>query len=226
MHMITELKETSVHRLNLNDFCYLFFYLDSDRGELPKHPDLSDHLPQASSSPTPKHELYNGEEASDRDFNQTQNIPPLKITRSISTSTEDIMCVITKEDKSTSTDDLETFEDKIESVESSDTENIDRTGESEFHPTSLDDESDNICAGLEYQDTNLTDASKVQFLQNQLLAIQTQSVKDRRKFSETRRYWTDPVIAINSGLNELQRASSSPSLLGERLPLASVGFPP
>lgn len=215
-----------IHRLNLNDFWYLFIYLDSDRGEHPKDADLSDHLPQPSSSPTPKHELYNGEEAPDRDLNKTQNIPPLKITRSISTSTEDIMCSIIKEDKSTSTDDLETFADKTESVESSDTENIDRSGESEFHPAGLDDESDNICVGLEYQDANLTDASKVQFLQNQLLAIQTQSVQDRRKFSETRRYWTDPVIANNSGLNELQRASSSPSLLGERLPLVSVGFPP
>ena len=152
----------------------------------------------------------------ERDCNQTLSIPPVKITKSISTSTEDVVFAIKKEDKSTSTDDLETFEDKTESVGSSDTENNDRSVESEFHSTSLHDESDIICAGPEYQDTNLTDASKVQFLQSQLLSIQTQSVQERRKFSETRRYWTDPMIASNNlGLNELQRASSSPSLLGE-----------
>jgi len=188
---------------------------DSDRSEHPKDRDLSEHLPQASSSPTPKYELYNGEEAVERDCNQTQSIPPVKITKTISTSTDDIVYTILTEDKSTSTDDLETFEDKTESVESSDTENNDKSVESEFHSTSLNDESDNICAGPEYQDTNLTDATKVQFLQSQLFAIQTQSVQERRKFSETRRYWTDPMIANNLGLNELQRASSSPSLLGE-----------
>ena len=151
----------------------------------------------------------------ERDCNQTQIVQPMKITKSISTSTEDIVCTILKEDKSTSTEDLETFEDRTESVESSDAENNDQSVESEFHSTSVNDESDNICAGPEYRDTNLTDATKVQFLQSQLLAIQTQSVQERRKFSETRRYWTDPVIANNLGLNELQRASSSPSLLGE-----------
>jgi len=148
----------------------------------------------------------------ERDCNQTQSIPPVKITKSISTSTDDI---VLKEDKSTSTDDLETFEDKTESVESSDTENNDKSVGSEFYSTSLNDESDNMCAGPEYQDANMTDATKVQFLQSQLFAIQTQSVQERRKFSETRRYWTDPLIANNLVLNELQRASSSPSLLGE-----------
>lgn len=154
----------------------------------------------------------------ERDCNQTQSVPPVKITKSISTSTEDIVCIINKEDKSTSTDDLEIFQDKTGSVESSDTENNDKSVEFGFHSTSHNDVSDNICAGPEYQDTNLTDATKVQFLQSQLIAIQTQSVQERRKFSETRRYWTDPIIANNLGLNELQRASSSPSLLGERLP--------
>ena len=153
----------------------------------------------------------------ERDCNQTQSISPVRITKSISTSTEDIVCVIKKEDKSTSTDDLEIFQDKTASVESSDTENNDKSVEFGLHSTSPNDVSDNICAGPEYQDTNLTDATKVQFLQSQLLAIQTQSVQERRKFSETRRYWTDPVIANNLGSNELQRASSSPSLLGERL---------
>ena len=152
----------------------------------------------------------------ERDCNQTQSISPVKITKSISTSTEDIVsAAIKKEDKSTSTDDLEIFQDKTASVESSDTENNDKSAELEFHSTSLNDESDNICAAPEYQDTNLTDATKVQFLQSQLLAIQTQSVLERRKFSETRRYWTGPTIANNLGMNELQRASSSPSLLSE-----------
>jgi len=211
-------KENRQLKLNLRKYerTLLGFYddeSDSDRSEHPKDRDLSEHLPQASSSPTPKYELYNGEEAVERDCNQTQSIPPVKITKTISTSTDDIVYTILTEDKSTSTDDLETFEDKTESVESSDTENNDKSVESEFHSTSLNDESDNICAGPEYQDTNLTDATKVQFLQSQLFAIQTQSVQERRKFSETRRYWTDPMIANNLGLNELQRASSSPSLL-------------
>lgn len=209
-------KENRQLKLNLRKYerTLLGFYddeSDSDRSEHLK--DLSDHLPQSSRSPTPKYELCNGEETVERDCNQTQSISPVKITKSISTSTEDMVCAIKKEDKSTSTDDLEIFQDKTASVESSDTENNDKSAEFEFHSTNLSDESDNICAGPEYQDTNLTDATKVQFLQSQLLAIQTQSVQERRKFSETRRYWTDPVTANNLGLNELQRASSSPSLL-------------
>lgn len=209
-------KENRQLKLNLRKYerTLLGFYddeSDSDRSEHLK--DLSDHLPQSSRSPTPKYELCNGEETVERDCNQTQSISPVKITKSISTSTEDMVCAIKKEDKSTSTDDLEIFQDKTASVESSDTENNDKSAEFEFHSTNLSDESDNICAGPEYQDTNLTDARKVQFLQSQLLAIQTQSVQERRKFSETRRYWTDPVTANNLGLNELQRASSSPSLL-------------
>lgn len=209
-------KENRQLKLNLRKYerTLLGFYddeSDSDRSEHLK--DLSDHLPQSSRSPTPKYELCNGEETVERDCNQTQSISPVKITKSISTSTEDMVCAIKKEDKSTSTDDLEIFQDKTASVESSDSENNDKSAEFEFHSTNLSDESDNICAGPEYQDTNLTDATKVQVLQSQLLAIQTQSVQERRKFSETRRYWTDPVTANNLGLNELQRASSSPSLL-------------
>ena len=115
----------------------------------------------------------------ERDCNQTQSVSPVKITKSISTSTEDVVCVINKEDKSTSTDDLEIFQDKTASVESSDTENNDKSVEFGFHSTSHNDVSDNICARPEYQDTNLTDATKVQFLQSQLIAIQTQSVQER-----------------------------------------------
>ena len=127
--------------------------------------------------------------------------------------------IINKEDKCTSTDDLEIFEIKTESAESSDTENnVDRVPECvgpEYNATNLTDTSNNACAGPEYPAPNLTDATKVQFLQTQLLAMQTQSVQERRKFSDTRRYWTDPMIANNLGVKELQRASSSPSLLGE-----------
>lgn len=183
--------------LNLLD---LSLYIDSDHTEHPKDPDAGIHLPQTSSRLSHREELYNGQDAVERDCNQTPSTPPLKTTKSISTSTDDNMCTINKEDKSTSTDDLESFDVKTESVESSDTEN---------------NESDNVCAGPEFQTTNLTDATKVEFLQSQLLAIQTQSVQERRKFSETRRYWTDPMIANNMGVNELHRASSSPSLLGE-----------
>ena len=143
-------------------------------------------------------DLCNGQESPERDCNQTPQ--PLKETKSTSTSTEDII-LTGKEDKCTSTDDLEIFGLKMESVESSDSEN--------------NDDKVPECAGPEYHATSLTDATKVQFLQSQLLAMRTQSVQERRKFSDTRRYWTDPVIANNLGVKELKRASSSPSLLGE-----------
>lgn len=176
---------------------YSFIYSDSDHSEHPKDPDLGVHLPRTSSRSSQGEELYNGEDSPERDCNQTPSTPPFKTTKSISTSTEDIVSTTTKVDKSTSTDDLVSFEVNTESAESSDNENND------------------ICVGSEYQATNLTDANKVQFLQKELLAIQTQSVQERRKFSDTRRYWTDPMIANNVGVNELQRASSSPSVLGE-----------
>ncbi|XP_078369044.1 uncharacterized protein LOC144653017 isoform X2 [Oculina patagonica] len=203
-------KENRQLKLNLRKYerTLLGFYddeSDSDHSEHPKNSDVGVHLPQTSSRLSHTEELYNGQDAEERDCNQTPSTPPLKTTKSISTSTEDIMCTTNREDKSTSTDDLESFDVKTESVESSDTENNDAT--------SLNDASENICAEPEYHATNLTDATKVQFLQSQLLAIQTQSVQERRKFSDTRRYWTDPMIANNMAVNELQRASSSPSLL-------------
>ena len=143
--------------------------------------------------------MYSGSECLETDCNQTPSSPVGKTTKSISTSTEDITRTNTA-DKSTSTDDLESFEMKTESADS---------------PTNLSDtETDeNNCEV--FQDTNLTDATKVEFLQNQLRAIQSQSVQERRKYSETRRYWTDSVVADNFGVNQLHRASSSPSLLGE-----------
>ena len=161
-------------------------------------------------------DLCNGQKSPERDCNQTPQ--PLKETKSTSTSTEDII-LTGKEDKCTSTDDLEIFGLKTESAESSDTENNDdkvpECAGPEYHATSLIEASNNACARREYPAPNLTDATKVQFLQSQLLAMRTQSVQERRKFSDTRRYWTDPVIANNLGVKELKRASSSPSLLGE-----------
>ena len=172
--------------------------IDSDHSEQPKDRDVGVRLTQASTQ-LHNEDLYNGSDTLERDCNQTQSSPLRKTTKSASTSTEDLTRTST-EDKSTSTDDLERFDARSESVRSS---------------TNLSDSEteDNNCDV--FQDTNLTDATKVQFLQNQLYAIQSQSVLERRKFSETRRYWTDPMIANNIGVNELQRASSSPSLLGE-----------
>ena len=155
------------------------------------------HLTQTRSQ-LKSEDLYHGSESPEVDCSQTSGSPLEKTTKSVSTSTEDIRT--STEDKSTSTDDLESFDVKSESLHSS---------------VNLSDAEteDNICEV--FQETNLTDATKVQFLQNQLLAIQTQSVQERRKYSETRRYWTDPMLANNLGVNELHRASSSPSLLGE-----------
>ena len=159
-------------------------------------------MTQATTKPAAQlwnEDLYNGSDTLDRDCNQTPCSLIGKTTKSASTSTEDLTRTST-EDKSTSTDDLERFDVRSESVRSS---------------TNLSDSEteDNNCDVFE--DTNLADATKVQFLQNQLNAIQGQSVLERRKISETRRYWTDPMIANNISVNELHRASSSPSLLGE-----------
>ena len=195
---------------------YLWFYLDSDHSEHPKDPDFGANLTQEDSIVLHGEDLCNGQESPERDCNQTPQ--PLKETKSTSTSTEDII-LTGKEDKCTSTDDLEIFGLKTESAESSDTENNDdkvpECAGPEYHATSLIEGSNNACARREYPAPNLTDATKVQFLQSQLLAMRTQSVQERRKFSDTRRYWTDPVIANNLGVKELKRASSSPSLLGE-----------
>ena len=195
---------------------YLWFYLDSDHSEHPKDPDFGANLTQEDSTVLHGEDLCNGQESPERDCNQTPQ--PLKETKSTSTSTEDII-LTGKEDKCTSTDDLEIFGLKTESAESSDTENNDdkvpECAGPEYHATSLIEASNNACARREYPAPNLTDATKVQFLQSQLLAMRTQSVQERRKFSDTRRYWTDPVIANNLGVKELKRASSSPSLLGE-----------
>lgn len=170
---------------------------DSDRSEQPKDRDVGAHLTQTRSQLNSE-DLYHGSESPERDCSQTSGSSTEKNTKSVSTLTEVIRT--STEDKSTSTDDLESFDVKSESLHSS---------------VNLSDAEtdDNNCDV--FQETNLTDATKVQFLQNQLIAIQTQSVQERRKYSQTRRYWTDPMIANNLGVNELHRASSSPSLLGE-----------
>lgn len=173
------------------DFIYFKILLDSDQSGHPRDPDIGAH----SKSPLSKGD----DESAERDWNQTPNCSVGISTKSVSTSTEDITRTRT-EDKSTSTDDLAGFDVKEESSGS---------------PSNLSDTEtdDNNCEV--FHDTNLTDATKVQFLQNQLIAIQSQSVQERRKFSDIRRYWTDLTLADNLVVNELHRASSSPSLLGK-----------
>lgn len=180
-----------------NEFIYFKILLDSDHSEHPRDPDIGVH----SKSPLSKgdDEYSGGNERAERDWNQTPNCLVGISTKSVSTSTEDITRTRTK-DKSTSTDDLAGFDVKEESSGS----------QSNLSDTETDDNNSEV-----FHDTNLTDATKVQFLQNQLIAIQSQSVQERRKFSDTRRYWTDLTIADNLGVNELHRASSSPSLLGK-----------
>ena len=178
------------------DFNYFKILLDSDHSEHPRDPDIGVH----SKSPLSKgDDKYRDSEPTERDWNQMPNCSVGISTKSASTSTEDITRTRT-EDKSTSTDDLAGFDMKEESSGS---------------PSNLSDTEtdDNNCKV--FHDINLTDATKVQFLQNQLITIQSQSVQERRKFSDTRRYWTDLTIADNLGVNELHRASSSPSLLGK-----------
>ena len=113
------------------------------------------------------------------------------------TSTDDLLPLTAE--KSTSTADLDFCVEHDTSNESSEPDNLKWTER-------------------EYQDNqeNLTDASKVQVLQQQLQALHSQSMNERRKYSTTRRYWTDPVL-INNGnsTSTMHKASSSPSLLGK-----------
>lgn len=132
--------------------------------------------------------------------NQTGSLPPEKTTKTVSTSTEDIARKIT-EDKSTSTDDLEILDAKSGSMHSS--VNLSDAG------------TDDVKLGDILQDTNLTGATKAKFLQNQLLSSQSQGGEEIRKFSAPTRYWAEPMLVDNFVASTLQRASSSPSLLGE-----------
>ena len=172
----------------------LLFFLDSDHSDQPKN--LGVGVGKHTRSPL-RHEDWQEPEC-----NGARTSPQAKIMKSASTSTEDIERKLT-EDKSTSTDDLEKLDVKSASVRSS--VNLSETGT-----------DDNLCDV--FHDTNLTDATKVQFLQNQLLSIQSQqNALERRTFSAPTRYWTDPIIVDRFGPTALQRASSSPSLLGEFL---------
>lgn len=132
--------------------------------------------------------------------NQTGDLPPEKTTKTVSTSTEDIARKIT-EDKSTSTDDLEILDAKSGSMHSS--VNLSDAG------------ADDVKLADVLQDTNLTGATKAKFLENQLLSSQSQGGVEGRKFSAPTRYWTEPMLVDSFAVSTLQRASSSPSLLGE-----------
>lgn len=189
-------KENRQLKLNLRKYerTLLGFYddeSDSDHSDQPKN--LGVGVGKHTRSPL-RHEDWQEPEC-----NGARTSPQAKIMKSASTSTEDIERKLT-EDKSTSTDDLEKLDVKSASVRSS--VNLSETGT-----------DDNLCDV--FHDTNLTDATKVQFLQNQLLSIQSQqNALERRKFSAPTRYWTDPMIVDRFGPTALQRASSSPSLLG------------
>lgn len=118
--------------------------------------------------------------------------------KTASTSTEDLF-PLTTADKSTSTADLDYFHERNFSNDSSEPDSF-GWGEVEY---------------VERQE-NLTDATKVQVLTEQLQAIQSQSLSERRKFSSTRRYWTDPVLLGHKNNDSaLQKASSSPSIMGK-----------
>ena len=178
---------------------FTYFFSDSDHSELTKDCELDVPLSPAANRFYRKHQnLSNSDESLNNQTYQLEkcNSPHTvkPITRSISTSTEKITRIST-EDKSTSTDNLE-FNEESKSFCSL--------------PVA---ENHKYCASP--TSSNLTDTSKVQFLHDQLMTIQSQSVQERRKFSETRRYWTDLMIANNLEASELHRASSSPSLLGE-----------
>ena len=63
-------------------------------------------------------------------------------------------------------------------------------------------------------ENNLTDSTKVRLL-HQLVDMQSQPVTERRKFSDSRRYWSDSSGLDNTlEVNQLCRTSSSPGVLG------------
>ena len=171
--------------------------VDSDLKEQTKDKDANVTM----STSTNEENLCDGVcERLEAECNQTGFLPPEKITKTVSTSTEDIARKIT-EDKSTSTDDLEILDAKSGSMHSS--VNLSDAG------------TDDVRLGDILQDTNLTGATKAKFLQNQLLSSQSQGGVEIRKFSAPTRYWAEPMLVDNFVVSTLQRASSSPSLLGE-----------
>ena len=135
-----------------------------------------------------------------------QQLRRTEVTRTASTSTEDLH-PLTTADKSTSTADLGCFiEQSLTSVSSE----LDSYG----------------WVGSNYSDRqeNLTDATKVKVLTQQIQALEKQSMNERRKFSSTQRYRPDPFL-LDSGqrTNSVQKAPSSQSILG-RYSLIEVMF--
>ena len=131
--------------------------------------------------------------------------PAITISRSTNTSAEDLGREPLKLDKSTSTADLSSFFDS------------DQESGSVFNSSPEADAFRWRDPGERLQDSsNLTDSTKVEFLQTQLKSLEKQSPKERRKYSHTQRYWTPPLVMQDYlNVNELQRASSSPSLYGK-----------
>lgn len=174
----------------------LLWLVDSDLKEQTKDKDAN-----VTMQSTNEENLCDGVcERLEAECNQTGSLPPEKTTKTVSTSTEDIARKIT-EDKSTSTDDLEILDAKSGSMHSS--VNLSDAG------------TDDVKLGDILQDTNLTGATKAKVLQNQLLSSQSQGGEEIRKFSAPTRYWAEPMLVDNFVASTLQRASSSPSLLGE-----------
>ncbi|XP_031570861.1 uncharacterized protein LOC116305153 isoform X2 [Actinia tenebrosa] len=137
----------------------------------------------------------------------------MRITRSASTSMEQLnRNVSAKQDKATSTHDLEWRREgsrktnKEHEVISSDVPKVEDfrwRKNSKDSTSSIDNES------------NLTDSTKVRLLHRQLVDLQTQSLTERRKYSDVRRYWGDST-SLHSSLEvnpTLHRTLSSPSVL-------------
>ncbi|XP_029212225.2 pleckstrin homology domain-containing family G member 5-like isoform X1 [Acropora millepora] len=193
-------KENRQLKMNLRKYerTLLGFYDDESDSDLKEQ--TKDKDANVTMQSTNEENLCDGVcERLEAECNQTGFLPPEKITKTVSTSTEDIARKIT-EDKSTSTDDLEILDAKSGSMHSS--VNLSDAG------------TDDVRLGDILQDTNLTGATKAKFLQNQLLSSQSQGGVEIRKFSAPTRYWAEPMLVDNFVVSTLQRASSSPSLLG------------
>ncbi|EDO49694.1 predicted protein [Nematostella vectensis] len=175
-------------------------------------PDFT-HSSRSNSVETDSSGYYHGNHKS-RDSSRSHSP---RITKSASTSMEDL---VTRGpmmiDKATSTDQL--CLGSVSQGTSREDELPEEFPESDsFRWRAASASSDNDF-------NNLTDAIKAKMLHRQLLELQTQSLSDRRKYSDVRRYWVDPTQA-QAGDPVIHRTSSSPSILdGVRFPAASTGY--
>ncbi|KAK3699899.1 hypothetical protein QZH41_016568, partial [Actinostola sp. cb2023] len=209
-------KENRQLKLNLRKYerTLLGFYedeSDSDPNEVSRENELQAFSKRLAVPPV-KSKRSNSADSDISGLNTDEEArvsPSLAKTRSASTSMEDISIpVVEKQDKSTSTHDLVWNGRKSRNNSQSNYDEIcDLQADHNFvlrkdSSSSVDNEN------------NLTDSTKVRLL-HQLVDMQSQPVTERRKFSDSRRYWSDSSGLDNTlEVNQLCRTSSSPGVLG------------